>query len=173
VEVSEGAYQEAVVATLSAMRDRGYQADRIVNFWSEKGRHNGLNITLVDQTGCKVEVQFPTRLTGIIGKDTHFYYETMRTSGFPPQLRVDAFLRILAINKHFDVAGHQPSELRALGSPAPVDSGLVRWLAKEPSVRDGYEDWLSEYHLSWGEVLERHHLSIEDTYGPSGSERKK
>jgi hypothetical protein len=172
VEVPLEAYEEAVIATLSALKDCEYEADRIVNFWSEKGRHNGLNITLVDSAGLKIEVQFPTKLTSAIGKETHHYYETLRVTDFPAQLRVDAFLRILAINKRFDIARYQPAEMRALDPPAPVDSGLLRWLTKESSVRVDYEAWLSEHGLSWSEMLERHHLSIEDTYGLNGSERK-
>lgn len=172
VEVSLDAYAETVTATLAALGDGGYETGRIVNFWSEKGRHNGLNITLTDPTGFRMEVQFPTTLTWTIGKETHRYYETLRLRELPAQLRMDAFFRILAINKQFGIAEQQPSDLRALGSPAPVDSGLQRWLAKENSLRDEYEAWLTEHHLSWSEMLERHHLSIEDAHGQSGSERE-
>jgi hypothetical protein len=166
VEVPLESYEKAVVATLAALRVRGYEAGRIVNFWSDNGRHNGLNITLVDRAGSRMEVQFPTKLTGIIGKETHLYYETLRLSKFPVQLRVDAFLRMLAINERFEVARNLPQELRQLGSPAPVDSGLLHWLAKEPSVRNNYEKWLRERGLSWRDMFERHHLPTEGSNWP-------
>jgi hypothetical protein len=171
VEVPLHGYEEAVSATLAALQASGYEVGRIVNFWSEQGRHNGLNVAVTDSTGFQMEVQFPTRLTGAIGKATHSYYEVIRLSDLPSELRVDAFLRILAINNKYEIARHQPAGLRSLGSPRPVDSTISRWLDREPLIRREYAEWLRLHRLSWADMLARHRLRSEDIAGADGSER--
>jgi len=169
VQVQEQGYTATVRATLDQLQSRGYRTAGYKNFWSGRGRHSGLNVSMVDPTGFPVEVQFPTPLSRSVGKKTHFYYEVIRVPQLPFALRVDAFLSILAINKTRDIAHHLPADVQTL-VPDVADTSFARWLDGKTKATAGYASWLAERGLTFRDILARHGLDLDDLTGGDGTE---
>ncbi|MET8150007.1 toxin glutamine deamidase domain-containing protein, partial [Actinoplanes sp. NPDC005259] len=162
VRLSEEGYVDAVESVLGRLGELGLQTDRIVNFWGAGGRHNGLNVTLRDATGFPFELQFPTALSLSISDDTHALYETLRLKQEPARLRVDAFLRMLAMNRERDVAAHQPEGLDRLPIDKTVDTTLARFIADEPAAWGTYARDLDRRGMSVEEALSRYGLAYDE-----------
>jgi hypothetical protein len=165
VEVHEETYGSTVKSLLDGLRDRGYRTGGIVNFWRGDGRHNGLNVTLVNDDGFLVELQFPTPLSWSVGKGTHGLYEVTRLSKAEPTARVRAFLHILRINKLNDMASHQPSELEPSTWAAPIDTTFAEWINAEPEVWSEYRMALDEDGVLFADVLDEFGLTRDDLLG--------
>jgi papain fold toxin 1 (glutamine deamidase) of polymorphic toxin system len=170
VEVSEVGYGNTVAGVLRSMRDRGYEVTKILSFWGTgRGRHNGLNVSLVASEGRLVEVQFPTPLSGSAGKATHNLYRRVRNGRFTPQERVEALLRIMSINHRRGLPNHQPADLEALaavGQVSHLDTGLASWVQANSTLWRRYlatleaagvslEDKLSSFKLGFHDVFDQ------------------
>ena len=166
VEVSERGYGHTVVAILQALSSSGYRIGKILSFWGTgRGRHNGLNVTLIDRQQRLVEVQFPTPLSRSVGEITHFLYSRVRTRLFGPEERVRALLHILEINLGNDMPAHQPSDLEALAEFASVshlDTSLDTWIRKNQAVWNRFLETLTDSDTSLEETLEEHNLRYGD-----------
>jgi hypothetical protein len=171
VEVSEEGYGRSVVSVLQAMTAAGYRVDRLRNFWNPLGRHNGLNVTVADHAGNIFELQFPTALTGKAGKATHKLYERVRNDHFSPSQRVDALLKIFALNKKHGLSAHQPSDLDALSELNATidleDTTFSRWTQKKRRVWTRYLATSEADGVTLDDVLARHNLTRSDVFGPS------
>ena len=163
VQVDADGYVKSVSATLEALRARGFRSEKMVNFWGINGRHNGLNVTLRSPSGFLMELQFPTPESRSVGKQTHAYYEIVRVEDAPIELRVDAFMRMLRLNKIHGILTSQPSAVRTLRPDKNVDSSLASWLNGRTELIADYQGWLASHGLSLPDMLERHGLSVSDT----------
>ncbi|MEU7903854.1 toxin glutamine deamidase domain-containing protein [Actinoplanes sp. NPDC049118] len=164
VQLSEEGYVDAVESVLGRLGELGFQTDRIVNFWNGGGRHNGLNVTLRDSEGFLFELQFPTEISLSISDDTHLHYETLRLKLAPAHLRVDAFLKMLAMNKERYVASHQPDQLDRLPIDKTVDTTFERFIADEPSVWRTYALDLDRQSTSVEEALNHYGLTYDEVF---------
>jgi hypothetical protein len=173
VQVTEADYVRSVHAVLAALASRGYEVGRKVSFWSTAaGRHNGLNVTLTDPDGVMMELQFPTRLSRQVGKLTHHLYEIARLSNAPVEYRVEAFVRMIAVNKAKAIALHQPQGLDALAPIDKVDTTLGHWLATQPVVAAQYAERLLHRGETLDDVVERHGLTLGEALGTDRSDHK-
>jgi hypothetical protein len=129
VKIPENNYGDYASKLIAELESRGYQVEEAASFWSESGRHNGLNLTLTNADGFRLELQFPTELSRAVGKHTHDLYEIVRlpASRATGSERVAAFLDIRAINKRWNIAAHQPQDLEAIPGLVHVDTSFARW----------------------------------------------
>jgi hypothetical protein len=175
IQLGEQNYDLNVMSAISELRERGHDVKRGVNFWGGGGRHNGLNVTVTDPQGTTYELQFPTELSRSIGEQTHRLYEVLRHSFAPYPARVDAFLRILAINIREDIDSRQPDgvdELRQLGTVAwkDVDSTFHTWIR---STRIQWITYLGDIEAegsAFDRILSRNGLSEADVFESDGSD---
>lgn len=165
IQVTEASYVRSVDSVLKALRARDYKIGKILSFWGDEGRHNGLNITATDRSGIMLEIQFPTELSRAVGKATHHYYEVIRQANFDVKTRVDAFLSILHINKESGINHHRPAGLEALGNITEVNSTFGRWIRNIPVGWPRYLDQLRARQTSFDEVLREHGLNRDDAFG--------
>jgi hypothetical protein len=167
VQVPEADYGRTVRSVLDSLVDRGYTVAGQASFWSGAGRHNGLNVNLVDAEGFRIEVQFPTEFSRTIGKETHHLYEIVRLMDETPTARVEAFLDILAVNKADDISAHLPTDLDALGKVRTIDTTFVAWTEQEPAVWANYLSIQGESAVPFISVLEQRGLDLGDFPGIS------
>ncbi|NMO54431.1 hypothetical protein HH310_25010 [Actinoplanes sp. TBRC 11911] len=171
IEVSEVGYGRSVVQILKTLTASGYKVHRLLSFWAPRGRHNGLNVTMTDAEGKVFELQFPTPLTSSIGADTHALYKRVRTGRFSSKERIDALLKIFALNKERHLSEHQPSDLQVLlemnARIDTADTTFSRWTEKKRRVWTRYEAALAADGISLDDVLARHGLTRDDVFGPS------
>jgi hypothetical protein len=174
IEVSEVGYGNAVAAVLRSMLGRGYQVKKILSFWGTGlGRHNGLNVTLVDSSDRLLEVQFPTPLSGRVGKATHRLYRRVRSGRFTPRQRVEALLSILSINHRSDLPTHQPPNIDTLAAIGPIkrlDTGLATWIEANPTLWRRYLATLEADGVSLEDSLSRHNLRYDEIFGETGQD---
>jgi hypothetical protein len=142
IELPEQIYTAAVRDVLVTLNDSGYEVLEVQSFWGDgKGRHNGLNVTVKNPDGFPVEIQFPTDRSRRAGKKTHDLYEIVRAEGDNNTSldieRAEAFLGILAVNKSYRMADHQPVGLSELPGVVSTDTSLARWA----SSRGGSLSW--------------------------------
>ncbi|GGQ45489.1 toxin glutamine deamidase domain-containing protein [Couchioplanes azureus] len=141
IQIQEDGYVETLHRILSNLDSQGYQIHEIASFWGDgRGRHNGLNITMTNPDGFRMELQIPTEQSRRVGKLTHELYEIVRidSEDITGIERVEAFLAILAINKMCGMTAHQPASLDAVDAIVPVDTSLVRWATRSA----GREPWI-------------------------------
>ena len=169
VQVPEGQYGSVVNTTLRSMASRGYAVKDFANFWGSRGRHSGLNVTLVDPTNTLVEVQFPTRLSFEVGEDTHDDYKKFRESRFSFSERVDAFLSILRKAKERELYDHMPAGLDLLPPMRPKDTSFGRWVRRNSGFWQAYLDDLAAEGRSFAEVLESYGLTQGDAFPGEGN----
>ena len=164
IQVSEGSYADQVSAVLRALDANGLKVIRAASFWKSTGRHNGLNVTLTDTAGYPIEVQFPTERSRTCGKETHVYYEVLRVATNPPELQIDAFLRIIALNIRHGLPQHQP-DLQGLSISDEIDTRIGPWLARRDGIRIRYHGWLREQGLTLETMVARHGLTMDSVFG--------
>ncbi|MFI7596465.1 toxin glutamine deamidase domain-containing protein [Actinoplanes sp. NPDC049681] len=168
VALPEDGYAEALRGALGHLRSNGYEILEVASFWGDgRGRHNGLNVTMRNPSGFRMELQFPTGKSREVGKLTHQLYEIVRlTSDDVTGLeRVEAFLGILAINKMHDMPAHQPADVDMADST--VDTSLTVW-ATSNSGRDAwiaYRTTLASEGMSLRQALEHWTLEPDDVPG--------
>lgn len=138
VQVPENGYGSAVRSLLERLEGRGFSVKKIVNFWGSGGRHNGLNVGVVDPTGFLFEIQFPTALSWAIGKETHKLYEILRQEDFSMQARIAAFLEMVSINKTRAIASHQSTDLNLIPVTKNADSSLAGLIEANQNLWDNY-----------------------------------
>ncbi|GAB2580531.1 hypothetical protein Aab01nite_57110 [Paractinoplanes abujensis] len=169
VQVSSNRYGESVSSVLRGLQSKGYDVTDMENYWSDRGRHNGLNVTLTAPDGFVLEVQFPTQSSLDVGHDTHVHYEDVRRAELAPEVRVEAFLQILKINKEEGIYSELPRGLDLLNEfgngPRQVDTSLAGWLGRKRLVLEAYRRYLVSNGTSFEDVLRRHGLTPEDVPG--------
>ncbi|WP_306211366.1 toxin glutamine deamidase domain-containing protein, partial [Actinoplanes sp. RD1] len=164
IRMPEKGYGNAVEGGIELLGRLRYRTTRLVNFWQGHGRHNGLNATVVNASDFAFEVQFPTALSWSAGERTHRWYEVLRLPTIPYAARVDAFLRIVAVNKELDMAGHQPDQLRRLTITKNVNSTFAQWVAARPAEWSAYLKALHDEGAGFDDVLARHALTRADVF---------
>ena len=168
VETAEQSYGATVNGVLAELHRLGYRTTQTASFWADHGRHNGLNVWLVDPTGFRLEIQFPTPLSRQVGKATHQSYEILRLGSMEARKRVDAFLQILAINKEAGLAAHRPSDLYLIAAAKPKDTTLAAWLRSESDVLEQYRQALARRGISFEQDIQRYGLDLSDVPGTDG-----
>jgi hypothetical protein len=128
IQLPEKRYGNIAATALGLLGQRGYEVSRVSSFWSEHGRHNGVNVTLSTTPGINIEIQFPTLLSREVGYLTHDSYETVRMSRASALDRIEAFLDILSVNKSHGLAERIPENLSAIPNLESVDTTFVRWV---------------------------------------------
>ncbi|MEV6635273.1 toxin glutamine deamidase domain-containing protein [Actinoplanes sp. NPDC051470] len=162
IQVGEENYVDSVTTVLDMLTESGYSVVRKVNFWGHGGRHNGLNISVKDQTGTLIEIQFPTELSRKINIKTHKYYEIIRQDDFDIAKKIHAFLKMLAINKRAGMSSHQPAGLDTLQFSKTVDSSFTKWINELPDQWELYNAKLATRGKSFDSVLRRYGLDRSD-----------
>ncbi|WP_250031831.1 toxin glutamine deamidase domain-containing protein [Paractinoplanes maris] len=165
VETPEDDYGATVVQVLAKLDELGYRRTGAASFWSDRGRHNGLNVWLTTPSGFRIEVQFPTPLSHTVGKKTHHSYEVLRLGHSAAYERVNAFLEILAINKRFDIYAHQPVDLHLITGVKTKESTLAAWFRADPATLAQYKKDLRTRGISLNDDLQRHGLGSDDVPG--------
>ncbi|MGK5679878.1 toxin glutamine deamidase domain-containing protein [Actinoplanes sp. URMC 104] len=165
VETPEQGYGTTVASVLAGLRLRGYRTTQMASFWADRGRHNGLNVWLTDASGFRIEVQFPTPLSRAIGKDTHHSYEVLRFGGSTSWDRVDAFLKILQVNKQRGIDERRPSDLHLIDGIRTKASTFASWLASEAEMLTQYKAALSARRMSFEDHLRQYGLERDDVPG--------
>ncbi|MTE11561.1 toxin glutamine deamidase domain-containing protein [Nocardia aurantiaca] len=146
-------YRPALDAVLSGLEERGYEVVDVKNFWKEDNRYLGLNATLRSPHGREFELQFPTDTAWRANKLTHEPYEVFRRTNEPTpepiERRVHSFFEILRTNEELGLNERIPGGVEERWSP--MDSGLAKWVRKNPDHWRLYEDWLHENNrdLRW------------------------
>ncbi|ROP31148.1 papain fold toxin 1 (glutamine deamidase) of polymorphic toxin system [Couchioplanes caeruleus] len=141
IQIPELDYAQALRRLLTRLGSQGYQILEVASFWGEgRGRHNGLNVTMTNPDGFRMELQVPTGKSRRVGKLTHDLYEIVRLSSEDVTgiERVEAFLAILSINKLHGMAAHQPTSLDVVEEIFHVDTSLERWATRSA----GREPWI-------------------------------
>ncbi|WP_236718587.1 toxin glutamine deamidase domain-containing protein [Actinoplanes sp. TFC3] len=129
----ESAYASTLRQVLQTLRAEGYGVLEVQSFFGDgRGRHNGLNVTLVTPEGFRMELQFPTQRSWQAGKLTHDLYEIIRSTDAHDHAitgieRTEAFLATLAINKNLRMSEHQPAGLPTLPGLTSTDTSLAAW----------------------------------------------
>ncbi|AGL21684.1 toxin glutamine deamidase domain-containing protein [Actinoplanes sp. N902-109] len=170
IEVPEAGYVQTVRRAVEELERAGFRVRRLVNFWGGDGRHNGLNATVEDQAGFRLEVQFPTALSWAISLRTHQAYEVVRLWNVPYAARVDGLLRMVAINKSADIASHQPAGVELLNPDKTVDSSFRAWVRQSGALWRRYLHELALHRVSFGTILERHALTSADVLLTNGTD---
>jgi hypothetical protein len=155
-----------VDGVLDSLRARGYTVGKLLSFWGDEGRHNGLNVTVTDRSGIILEIQFPTELSRAVGKATHHYYEIVRQADLDVRTRVEAFLSILRINKESGINHHRPTGLESLGKVTHANTTFDRWIRGIPTGWPRYLEQLRVRETSFDEVLHERGLNRDDALGP-------
>ncbi|MFI7545947.1 toxin glutamine deamidase domain-containing protein [Actinoplanes sp. NPDC049599] len=175
IQLPEVGYEANALAALTELRGNGHTVKKVVNFWRGDGRHNGLNTTVIDPEGVVYELQFPTELSRAIGDQTHLLYEVVRHPEAPTACLVDAFLRIVAINKREGIADRLPDSLSALTRLdgvgwKDVDSTFQNWVANNDEEWESYLRDLQAEGSSFDRILDRTGLSRADVLDSMGSD---
>ncbi|HKS98352.1 MAG TPA: hypothetical protein VJT31_02385, partial [Rugosimonospora sp.] len=168
LEIPEGAYTGGrVLSVLHELGGLGYRAEdggpidpqqAVKNFWQAGNRFYGLNVTLREPGGHLFELQFPTDRSWAAGKLTHDLYEQVRQEQLPAVQRVDAYLKILAINREYGLPEHVPVDQNGL--PAPKNRGFADWI--QPSVWDEYSAGIHAEGKTFASVIAEHGLTRDD-----------
>ncbi|RSM37356.1 hypothetical protein DMB66_59605 [Actinoplanes sp. ATCC 53533] len=174
VQLREQDYHVHVAAAVADLQSRGHEIKKIVNFWGGE-RHNGLNVTIADPEGIIFELQFPTELSRSISDLTHELYEVLRHNFAPYPARMDAFLRIFAINIREGIAERQPDgvdELKQLGLAEwkDADSTFRKWIQ---STTVQWNKYLADIHAegsTFDRILARNGLTQADVLESNGSD---
>ncbi|WP_305788449.1 toxin glutamine deamidase domain-containing protein [Symbioplanes lichenis] len=162
IKLPEQGYANTVEGAIDVLRRLNHRTTRLVNFWQGNGRHNGLNATVVDASDFGFEVQFPTALSWAASERTHQAYEVLRLPTAAYAAHVDAFLRIVAVNKELDLVAHQPDKLHRLAITKTVNSTFASWVAARPAAWRAYLRALSDNDVTFDDILARHALTRAD-----------
>ncbi len=150
VRLPDERYMESYDATLEHLEARGYETVDVKNFWREENRYYGMNTTVRAPDGRLFELQFPTDSSWRANKLTHEYYGVFRCLDEPIERRVHSFFKIIEINNELGLGRAIPA---GSGDPASVsvDTGIGKWIRKNPRYWDEYVRWLDENgrSLSW------------------------
>jgi hypothetical protein len=76
-------YTEGVTKTLDNLRESGYQASRIKNFWQKGDDYQGINAKIKHPAGFEFEMQFHSPESLAMKEKTHTLYEERRVSKDP------------------------------------------------------------------------------------------
>ncbi len=157
-------YSGNVNAVLSDLADSGYTVASVKSFWRTGNRYPGLNITLTNSSGTRMEVQFPTPAAAALSDLTHRDYQVLRLPGAVVAARVEAFGHILEINRRAGVDQQIPdtSTLEIPVSPGrdqpntrPIDNSPERWFTKHSEVGRLYRNQLSKLGPEGRSIAER------------------
>ncbi|MGW4941005.1 toxin glutamine deamidase domain-containing protein [Actinoplanes sp. NPDC004185] len=175
IQLHEQDYHLHAAAAIADLGSRGHNIRKIVNFWGGGGRHNGLNVTVTDPTGVVFELQFPTEASRAVSELTHELYEVLRHNFAPYPARVDAFLRILAINIREGIDEKQPSGIDALrdmrlGVWKDVDSTFGTWIRSTDTQWNKYLGDLRAEGSTFDRILERNGLTLAEVFESDGSD---
>ncbi|MBM2616923.1 hypothetical protein JIG36_15295 [Actinoplanes sp. LDG1-06] len=168
VETPETDYGAHVAHVLDGLLRLGYGDVKAASFWADHGRHNGLNVWLTTPDGFRIEVQFPTPLSRVVGKATHTSYEILRYGGSSTWDRVDAFLEILNVNKTKGIYRHRPSDLPPIEGLQTKPSTLFSWLGSDSVVLAEYRRVLAAQGMRFEDHLRDHQLEPSDVPGMQG-----
>ncbi|MET8154503.1 hypothetical protein [Actinoplanes sp. NPDC005259] len=171
IALPERGYGRTVEDALGWLRRNGYEVLEVASFWGNgKGRHNGLNVTLRNEDGFRMELQFPTRKSREVGKETHYLYEIVRlqTNEVSGPDRIEAFFAILALNKFAEMARHLPDGLDLIHGLTEVDTSFRRWITPKRMPWLEYLDTLEERDTTLVRELETWALDVSDVPGLEG-----
>ena len=76
-------YTDSVTKTLDNLRESGYQASRIKNFWQKGDDYQGINAKIKHPAGFEFEMQFHSPESLAMKEKTHALYEERRVSTNP------------------------------------------------------------------------------------------
>ncbi len=158
-------YGPVVITVLQQLVNMGYQVDSsldVKNFWRPGNRFYGVNTTVTTPDGNVFELQFPTETSWRVGKETHVHYKTVRLPDEAAVARVEAFLRILAINKAHNIGHDMPGQD---GLPEAKDTSLAKWISKEPNTWADYLESLRDSGETFTDTLHRFGLDSTDVPG--------
>jgi hypothetical protein len=80
-------YVTGIEQTLEALREAGFTADQIENFWSSDNNYVGVHALVRDRTGFGFELQFHTPESFETKQGEHVLYEQMRETDNPATAR--------------------------------------------------------------------------------------
>jgi hypothetical protein len=76
-------YTEGVTKALDSLRESGYQASRVKNFWQKGDDYQGINAKIKHPSGFEFEMQFHSPESLAMKEKTHTIYEERRASTNP------------------------------------------------------------------------------------------
>ncbi|WP_233512606.1 toxin glutamine deamidase domain-containing protein [Micromonospora deserti] len=155
-------YRDAVEVFLAGLIDAGYSVrdDACKNFWRVGNRFYGFNCTVRSPGGTTFEVQLHTESSREAWLRTHEAYEILRSVSAAPERRLDAFLRMLVINREFGMPRMVPPGLS--DRFPPKDGTFAKWISVNRSEWREYRWWLDVQNLSFRRIVEDHGLTVED-----------
>lgn len=169
IALPEQHYGRAVQSALDRLRSQGYEILEVASFWGDgRGRHNGLNVTMKNPDGFRMELQFPTELSRDVGKGTHDLYEIIRSPAreITGADRVEAFLAILGITKVAGMPEHQPDDLDLVADVVHIDTSFPRWVERKAlPMWQEYCDVLAAQNVTLDQALGTWDLTVADIPG--------
>ncbi|MGC4819299.1 toxin glutamine deamidase domain-containing protein [Micromonospora sp. DT63] len=162
-EVPSGTgYGRAVQLILAGLVESGFSVPRssLKNFWRAGNRFYGFNSTLRSPDGFLLELQFHTRESREAWRQTHGDYEILRRSSSRPEAHVQAFLRMLALNRERGLPESVPPGLE--NHFPPKDASLARWISRNVGSWSTYRDWLDAQGKDFSQVVQESGLKRRD-----------
>jgi hypothetical protein len=117
-----------------------------------------VNLRIPD--GHLMELRFPTRESWAATQRTDDLHEVIRMGQYGYARRVDAFLRILAINKEFGLPEHCP--VYQSGLPTAKYRGFAEWAGGRSGRWLRYVDELAGAGRTFDDLLVEHGLTRDD-----------
>ncbi|WP_346119680.1 toxin glutamine deamidase domain-containing protein [Micromonospora coerulea] len=155
-------YQSAVESVLAELGAVGFAVRDVdcKNFWRGGNRFYGFNCTVRSPEGQLFELQLHSEASRSAWLETHHSYEQLRRLDGSPSQRVEAFLRMLAINRTHGMPDEIPRKL-SLRFPAK-DATFAKWISGNAAVWQQYLTDLRARGLTFADVVRGHGLTAED-----------
>ncbi|WP_319463779.1 toxin glutamine deamidase domain-containing protein [Micromonospora sp. RTP1Z1] len=155
-------YRAAVEGVLAELRAAGFAVQDVdcKNFWRTGNRFYGFNCTVRSPGGQLFELQLHSEASRTAWLETHHSYERLRRLDESPSQRVEAFLRMLAINRAHGMPDDVPREL-SLRFPAK-DATFAKWISVNSVVWQRYLTELRAEGRTFADVVREYGLIAED-----------
>ncbi|MEU4339173.1 toxin glutamine deamidase domain-containing protein [Micromonospora lupini] len=147
-------YGRAVQLILAGLAEAGFSVPQaaLKNFWRAGNRFYGFNSTLRSPDGFLLELQFHTPDSREAWLQTHGDYEILRRPSVRPEAHVQAFLRMLALNRERRLAEGLPPGLE--NSFPPKDASLAKWVSRNGDGWLRYRAWLESQGINFSQVVQ-------------------
>jgi len=117
LQYDEAHYSKSVRTDIARLEDRGFELDKLKNFWSDE-QYRGINSQWIEPgTGQRFELQFHTRISFEAKQITHGAYERLRSK------QADAFEELVLEAFQRKVASEVPIPLGARDIPDYPERG--------------------------------------------------
>ncbi|RZU73414.1 papain fold toxin 1 (glutamine deamidase) of polymorphic toxin system [Micromonospora kangleipakensis] len=155
-------YQAAVEGVLAELSAAGFAVRDVdcKNFWRAGNRFYGFNCTVRSPGGQLFELQLHSEASRAAWLETHHSYERLRRLDESPSQRVEAFLRMLAINRAHGTPDDVPWEL-SLRFPAK-DATFAKWISVNGAVWQQYLTELRAEGRTFADVVRGYGLTAKD-----------